>query len=294
MTLILETVKVEPLSLATQPVADHKALDRVAFDFAQSLAGGLDSRLSLTKDAVSAEIITAAGLRDIISPEHAYVAYRMVPFKATVVVALPLPLIRLLVDLDYGGDGSAVAESGILSPSEQRFFERLETHLASVLVDIWQQASSADVSAIRLDIGAGLPMAFTGDQPLALHRFGFTIGKAKPLTAVLMMPTAMARHVNAQAAMASPVEDSIDPLWTKSFAKAVMQTRLPVRTIFAQPEVPVSQLLSLKPGDVIPLRLTDRLPVIAGDCRFAEGSLGEANGRAAIQIQRTLEGIPTS
>lgn len=37
--------------------------------------------------------------------------------------------------------------------------------------------------------------------------------------------------------------------WPTSLSDAVMQVRLPVRTIFARPELPLSQLLTLQPGE---------------------------------------------
>jgi flagellar motor switch protein FliM len=291
VTLVLDTIKVEPLSLAAQPVADTKALDQLAFGFVQKVAQSF-SDVVRAHDPVTGETTLANDLRERISGDHAYVAFRMVPFKATIIAALPLLLIRALVDLDYGGDGNVADSGAALLRSERRYFERLEADIGRALVAVWQEASGAEVSAIRLAMGTSLPSVFNGDQQLALHRFGYVIGKAKPLTATLIMPAAMVRHIACQKPLTKTVEDSRDPLWTHSFGQAVMQTRLPVRTILAQPEVPVSQLLGLKPGDVIPLRLTDRLAVIAGDCRFAEASLGEANGRAAIQIHKTLEGNP--
>ena len=90
-------------------------------------------------------------------------------------------------------------------------------------------------------------------------------------------------------------QDPQGPVEFDALIDAVMQVHLPVRSIFARPQVPLAKLLSLRAGDVIPVCLPDFLPVTVAGRQFAHGTVGEAGGRAAIKInsiESLQKGLP--
>src|SRR3546814_2029603 len=60
---------------------------------------------------------------------------------------------------------------------------------------------------------------------------------------------------------------------------------LPVRSILAEPSMPLHAIVALKPGDVIPISLPEELHLLVERTTFGVGTPGEANGNAAIQIK---------
>jgi flagellar motor switch protein FliM len=48
----------------------------------------------------------------------------------------------------------------------------------------------------------------------------------------------------------------------------------------------MSELMALRPGDVIPLNIPRHLPLIVGDRVYAHGSIGEQDGIAAFMIEK--------
>ena len=93
-----------------------------------------------------------------------------------------------------------------------------------------------------------------------------------------------------------PIEDEIaaraqagiggdDGDWKNKLLGALDNVALPVRSVLARPEMTVAQLLQLKPGDVIPITLSQTVPLLVGNRRFAEGTIGEQEGRAALMIE---------
>ena len=72
-----------------------------------------------------------------------------------------------------------------------------------------------------------------------------------------------------------------------------MAVRFPVRSVLAEPVVPLSTLMALKPGDVIPINVTPDVPVMVGRDRLGAGTVGAANGRAAIKLTQLarIEGL---
>ena len=61
----------------------------------------------------------------------------------------------------------------------------------------------------------------------------------------------------------------------------------------ASEELPLGRLLNLKAGDVIPICLPSHIPVTVAGRLFAQGTVGEANGRAAICIEKIEQGSLT-
>ena len=65
---------------------------------------------------------------------------------------------------------------------------------------------------------------------------------------------------------------------------------MPVRSVLARPEISLVKLLALEVGDIIPLTMPRHVPVTVAGRSFAFGSIGEANGNAAIMIDHIEKG----
>ena len=73
-----------------------------------------------------------------------------------------------------------------------------------------------------------------------------------------------------------------------------MTVRFAVRSVLAEPVVSLSRLMELKTGDVIPISLGPEVPVMVGGDQLGMGTVGTANGRAAVQLTslaRSAEGL---
>ena len=75
-----------------------------------------------------------------------------------------------------------------------------------------------------------------------------------------------------------------DPTWRNGLTRAAMNVRLPIRSVLAEPTVSLALLMELKVGDVIPITVEPQVPVMVGGDRLGMGTVGAANGRAAIQL----------
>ena len=86
-----------------------------------------------------------------------------------------------------------------------------------------------------------------------------------------------------------------DPVWRTMLTRAAMEVRFPIRSVLAEPVVPLQTLIDLKPGDVIPISFGPDVPVMVGRDRLGTGTVGTANGRAAVRLTRLArfdEGSP--
>nr|WP_246156569.1 FliM/FliN family flagellar motor C-terminal domain-containing protein [Sphingorhabdus profundilacus] len=65
-----------------------------------------------------------------------------------------------------------------------------------------------------------------------------------------------------------------------------MRVKFPTRIVLTHCNVSFQKMLTLAPGDILPLLLPAQIPMIVSGRVFARGSLGEANGRAALMIEK--------
>src|SRR3546814_13739654 len=73
--------------------------------------------------------------------------------------------------------------------------------------------------------------------------------------------------------------------WDKRLRTALLDIELPVRSILAEPTLPLHAIVALKPGDVIPINVPEELQMLVERTPFGIGIPGEANGNAALKIR---------
>jgi flagellar motor switch protein FliM len=199
-----------------------------------------------------------------------------------------------LLDLFFGGTGVAPAELPTdFSPAAAAMIGRLGAMIAAPLATSWEPLSHIDFIPGHVEANPALLGDLDGDDALIVTRYGIACGEDKPVFLDICYPVAaMKPHGTALTGkvVAKPVET--DAVWQTALTRAAMSVTFPVRSVLAEPVVPISVLMNLKPGDVIPIHFTNDVPIMVGGDRLGTGTVGTANGHAAIKITRlaSLEG----
>ncbi|MBL9069671.1 MAG: flagellar motor switch protein FliM [Sphingopyxis sp.] len=215
--------------------------------------------------------------------------YHAPPLKGPVLLAASRPLVLQLVDIFYGGKGQNVGEREDLTDAEERFAARLGRDMGMQLAAAWKSGIEPELDAVTSD--PAKLAAVRADDELLVQRFTLRGGVFEGRTILCAYPQAALRGI----AGADPVPEmrdapAVDPVWTTTLNKALKTVRMPVRSVLARPEISLVKLLSLEVGDIIPLTIPRNVPVTVAGRNFAYGSIGEANGNAAIMIERIEEG----
>lgn len=271
-------------------------LDRVGAQFALGLAdvigahGGAGTKVRCGETTIT----TFEEWRDRSAELSAICRYRMAPLKGGMLLSVPQPYVSELVDRFYGGEGSLPTARKELSAAEDRFFGRLGGMIAPMLAAAWAEMVSIDPVVAKLDHSGSVPTLVPGTRQVAVQHFTAESVEGRQVAIDLVYPLSLLRTVpQLVAAPESEEAPQIDPVWQSRLSDAIMQVRLPVRTVFARPELPIAQLLTLQPGDIIPVCLPNQVPVTIAGRVFARGSVGDSNGRTAIKIERIEEGSTT-
>ncbi|QHL90174.1 flagellar motor switch protein FliM [Sphingomonas changnyeongensis] len=274
-----------------RPPGDLAALARVNQRLARGLRGLFEPMLRRTV-RIEAEPVANArfdAYRDARGGGLACaVPIAMPPLDGDLVLMLEGGFVSQLVDLYFGGPGAVPATPPAeFSPAAEAMAARLAGDIAGQLRTAWADIAAIDFTAGRPEANPAILAAIEPDERVLVARFVLTIGAARPVALDLIYPVAALKPVagllSSRGGRARP---AADPAWLGRLARVVMDVPLPVRTVLAEPVVPLSRLLTLRPGDVIPISFGPDIPVLVADSLFARGAVGAANGRAAVRLSR--------
>ena len=286
---ILPDVKPVSLLRAVAEKQTFPGLDIVGGKMARGL-GALFGTIAVSVDAVSSttHIFSAWHTEQPIG--GLYCRFNLHPIKGHMALVFPPQLVAGMVDIFYGGDGKSSCAIGDITQSERLIIARFARAFSPLLGTSW--AGYVEISPQF--VGEDTDFANIGlrvddvvvVQPFAVHD---ACGVTHEVSC--LYPAEALRPITALTQSSSVATNAlVDPVWSAKLQIAAMQIRLPMRSIFARPELPVSRLLALKPGDFIPVSLPKYLPITVAGRLFAHGSVGEAGGRTAIKIERIEEG----
>lgn len=282
---------VRPFALGREKVQSHAwaaGMARIGERFARRLRGLIDPLIDGKSQVAVGDSGTMrwdAWRADL--PGFASLAlFRLRPMKGGLVIALDPGFVSALLDGFYGGTGRAWdRQSAEFTPAEERLIAQLHDGILTGLVESWSEFAPIAPAAIGHETNPDFANAFRADEMIVLQRFTLTAGAIAPTEIVIAYSLSALRAVESQ--LSAKVHDDAGPaddLWRMRIGAALEDVRLPVRSVLARPEVTVSQLLALQPGDVIPITVPAAIPLLVANKRIASGTIGEKNGLAAIQI----------
>jgi flagellar motor switch protein FliM len=206
-----------------------------------------------------------------------------------IVVHVPGQLISQILDLQYGGSGD-VPPRNSFSTSEMRLVARLSGHLLPFInrAMLGILAEPAKAMPVQTDLPAfDLPQY---RDSIVLAKIAIEPAGLKSTTISCFVGYAQAKKMALRFADANPTQLPAEPEWQTKMQNAALRVTLPARAILTQADFPVSRLLSLRAGDILPVLLPTDVPLTVGGRQFARGSIGESNGRAALKIEN-MEGF---
>ena len=275
---------------SARPAERLTGLERMGEKLARTLRGVIEPfvRARVQVDCAALEIKRfddwQAELPYFTSVSH----YRLRPLKPGMLVTIEPGFIAGLIESFYGGTGTPRArKSAEFTPSEELLLERLLAKLTALVAEHWCEVTPIEATHAQRETTAGHLAFVRPEEMVVLQKFAVKPGLGAPTTLTLVYPLAMLRPIEEQ--MAARVHEGdcqSQNEWRQHLAEALQEVMLPVRSILARPEISVAQLLAMKPGDVIPITLAPRAPLLAGACMIGEGSIGEQEGHAALMIEK--------
>lgn len=217
--------------------------------------------------------------------------YRLHPIKGLVTLRIDANLISQLVDRFYGGSSTrTAADRREFTPTENRLALRLSENVMAALVDCWADTVPVEPVFVGRETNVTQAEIMAGEDEVIVQTFEIDLGDRQPRLIEIVYPKSgfvglELGNSNKGSSAAEQIRPA-DPVWQTQLGHRLDEVRLPARTVLARPNLKISELVSLKAGDVIPIHIARHLPLLIGERIFAHGSIGEQDGCAAFMIEK--------
>lgn len=214
--------------------------------------------------------------------------YRLHPIKGVVALRMDAPLISSLVDRFYGGRGNSTdTEAREFRPTETRLIDRLSGQIMTSLVKCWADVVPMEPTLLGRETGVVQAEIAEADADVVVQSFEVNLGERDSWTIEFIYPLeGLSAVEGVNVPRAAEETRAADPRWQSDLAGCMDNVRLPARTVLARPNLKMTELLALQPGDVINIHIARHLPLLIGERVFAHGTIGEQDGRAAFMIEK--------
>lgn len=212
----------------------------------------------------------------------------MPPLSGQAMLVLDGGFIFRLVDLYFGGPGLVPNPlPAEFNGSAETMIGRLARGFVERLAGGWSELAEIDFQLGKTETNIEMVTAVDHDDRVVLTRFVLTFGEGKQVPFDLLYPAASLKPIAPILSAKAPARrQAADPVWINNLTRAVMNVKLPVRSVLAEQKVPLSQLMAIQPGDIIPISFGPEIPMLVANQRFARGAVGASNGRAALRLNR--------
>jgi flagellar motor switch protein FliM len=271
------------------PFGDLHTLQHLSAMFARSMRGVFEPLLR-RELRVWAEPLVVQRFADYRAerPEAltAWLPMMMTPSPGKALLIADGKFVLELLDLFFGGNGEAPHPiPSEFSPAAEAMIARLGGMLAPPLRAAWEPLARIDFTPGHPESNPAMLASFDADDAAIVTRFGISAGGAKPTFLDLLYPVAALKpHAPQLTGKVVSRSGDADPAWRNSLTRAAMAVRFPVRSVLDEPVISLARLMELQPGDVIPISFGADVPVMVGNDRLGLGTVGTANGRAAIKL----------
>lgn len=275
---------------AARPMSALPALDRMNERMVRRLRELIEP-LARAKPRVSGDSTTIRTYGDWQAEQPEFTSlslYGFKPLKGAILVAIDPQFVSKLVDAFYGGSGvPASGRAREFTATEESLLGRLTQGLIAALAEVWSEVVPVTPQLRSRETSVGFAALARAEDPVAVSRFTITPWPDQPSAIEILYPVASLRSVEHELVAKSHDDAHVrSNEWRKRLAAAIGEVRVEARTVLARPQLSLSELMQLRPGDVIPVSLPARVPLLVEGRRVAVGAVGEHDGRAALKIER--------
>lgn len=214
--------------------------------------------------------------------------WHMEELRGNQMIALPHRLVSALTNAFFGGGPVATpAMQAEFSGTEQRVIELVTDRLMQAMQVAWRDVMQVTMSLAGREENTQFASFADGDEMVVDCRFSVQMPGGDTARIDVVYPMQLLRPISSllrSRLQSDRIEE--DRTWRERLEQAVLSVPLAVSVRLCQPEVPLSRLLSLATGDVLPVALTGTVDVLVAGRVLFQAQPGEQGGRAAVCILR--------
>jgi flagellar motor switch protein FliM len=250
---------------------------------AATLSGliGRDSAIEFT----SIESIRVADLQASLPAPGVVAAVRLKPLAGVAFIGVQPSLLVALLDAFFGGSGRpAVDTQAVVSAASQRFLTLLIKSFGPDFTAAWTVVSPLELELAKLETNPRLVQLGSAQESVIVVRFTCELG-ARSGTIDWMLPDAQLAPIReALASDGGKAPARKQEAWGPALSAALHEAEVEIRAVLGQARLSLRELVSLAPGDIIPIDTPQDVTLLVGDVPLRHGRFGVSQGRNALKI----------
>ena len=216
---------------------------------------------------------------------------KMAPLRGTGLIMLDPKLVFVLVDNFFGGDGTihAKIEGREFTSTELRVIEKVVHICFEDLVKAWEPVMAVNFNYHNHEVNPSMATIVSPTEVIVVSSFhveldggGGDIHVVYPYSMIEPIRTLLDTGVQSD-------HGDIDERWAILLKEELMHAKINMQALFVEKQLPVSDLINFKTGDIIPFDLPEQVMILAEDMPIIRGQYGEHQGNAAVKVEEIVE-----
>ncbi len=216
---------------------------------------------------------------------------KMAPLRGTGLIMLDPKLVFILVDNFFGGDGSihAKIEGREFTSTELRVIEKVVHICFEDLVKAWEPVMAVNFNYHNHEVNPHMATIVSPTEVVVVSNFhveldggGGDIHVVYPYSMIEPIRTLLDTGVQSD-------HGDIDERWAILLKEELMHAKINMQALFVEKQIPVSDLINFKAGDIIPFDLPEQVMILAEEMPIIRGQYGEHQGNAAVKVEEIVE-----
>jgi len=211
---------------------------------------------------------------------------KMAPLRGTGMIVLDPKLVFILVDNFFGGNGKIQAEieDREFTSTELRVIQKVVQMCFIDLVKAWQPVMAVEYSYHSHEINPQMANIVSPSEVIVVSSFSLELDGGGDLQVVF--PYSMIEPIRTllDAGVQSDHGD-LDQRWSILLKEELMHARINLQALFVKKQLPVSDLINFKAGDIIPIEMPEQVLLLAEEMPIIRGQYGEHQGNTAVKVE---------
>jgi len=262
-------------------------LEVVSKSFAERAGASLSSMLGrdATMQFNSLESAKSADLQAALPVPASLAVVKLKPLPGFAFISVEPGLLLALLDGFFGGSGRATTDpAAAIAPAAQRFLALMLRSFAPALTAAWAPVTPVELELVKQETNPRLVQLGAPLEPILVLKFTVEFGARSGRIDWLLPETLLAPIRETLAADGGQTTLRKQEAWAPVLTTALQDTQLDTRAILAQAQISLRELVSLSPGDIIPIEAPQQVTLFAGDVPLYRGRFGISQGHNALKI----------
>jgi len=286
-----------PCNLVAGPGARDRTpvLDRVherwINAFAQRLGALVRQEVDVTLGGI--ELMPYADWQASLPTPSGVDVYAIEPWAKSGIVAFDGALLFVLVDACYGGSGRPLqAARNDLTPAELHIKSIAARTLVEEIRRAFEPIAALEFRHEKSEVGARYVAIATPSETVVATRVDITLKGVGGALHVVIPLSAFDPVADELAEGPKGVSPQIRRHWRESLEARLDETELELACVFLTTRLTVRELLTLRPGDILPIEMPRTASLNAGSKPLLVGKFGQSRGYNAVRIIEAVAPAP--